>query len=276
MPLQADERQRLEAKANEIRKEIVKITYTCGGTHIGGSLSQTDVMVALYYKYLKFDPGNPDLEERDRFILSKGHGGVGHAAVLGDLGFFPAEDLDDFNKTGSPFGMHLDRLKVKGVDASTGSLGHGLGIANGMALGARLLGKSWRTYVLLGDGELNGGPTWESAMAAGHFKLGNLTAIVDRNRLCIDGSTEDIMSLEPLREKWSAFGWNVLDIDGHDYDQICDAIEAAQAETERPTVIIAQTIKGKGVDFMENQASWHYGGLDEAMQDQALQALERN
>jgi transketolase len=171
--------------------------------------------------------------------------------------------------------MHLDRLKVKGVDASTGSLGHGLGIANGMAFGARLLGKSWRTYVLLGDGELNGGPTWESAMAAGHFKLANLTAIVDRNHLCIDGATEDIMALEPLQGKWESFGWNVRDIDGHDYDQICEAIEAAQQETARPTVIIANTIKGKGVDFMENQASWHYGGLDEAMQEQALAALEK-
>jgi transketolase len=195
--------------------------------------------------------------------------------VLADVGFFPRADLDDFNKTGSPFGMHLDRLKVKGVDASTGSLGHGLGIANGMAYGARLLGKTWRTYVLLGDGELNGGPTWEAAMAAGHFKLANLTAIVDRNHLCIDGDTEDIMALEPLKGKWESFGWNVYDIDGHDYDQICDAIEAAQQETERPTVILANTIKGKGVAFMENQASWHYGGLDEAMQEQALAALEK-
>jgi transketolase len=273
MVLQAEERQQLKQKANEIRKDIVKVTYTCGGTHIGGSLSQTDVMVALYYKYLKFDPKNPEWEDRDRFLLSKGHGGVGHGAVLADVGFFPRAELDDFNKTGSPFGMHLDRLKVKGVDASTGSLGHGLGIANGMAYGARLLGKTWRTYVLLGDGELNGGPTWEAAMAAGHFKLANLTAFVDRNRLCIDGATEDIMSLEPLREKWEAFGWNVLDVDGHDFDQICEAIEAAQQETELPTVIIARTIKGKGVDFMENQASWHYGGLDEAMQEQALESL---
>jgi transketolase len=275
MALQDDERQRLKQKATEIRKEIVRITYTCGGTHIGGSLSQTDLIVALYYKFLKLDPKNPEWEERDRFILSKGHGGVGHAAVLADVGFFPRSDLDDFNKTGSPFGMHLDRLKVRGVDASTGSLGHGLGIGNGMAYGARLLGKSWRTYVVLGDGELNGGPTWEAAMAAGHFRLANLTALVDRNRLCIDGATEDIMALEPLREKWEAFGWNVLEIDGHDFDQICEAIEAAQQEAERPTVIIARTIKGKGVDFMENKASWHYGGLDEAMREQALEALGR-
>jgi transketolase len=275
MALQADERERLKRKAREIREDIVKITYTCGGTHIGGALSQTDILVALYYKYLNLDVKDPEWEERDRFVLSKGHGGVGHGAVLADVGFFPRSDLDDFNKTGSPFGMHLDRLKVKGVDASTGSLGHGLGIANGMAYGARLLGKAWRTYVVLGDGELHGGPTWEAAMAAGHFKLANLTAIIDRNHLCIDGLTEDIMALEPLKEKWAAFGWNALECDGHDFDQICEAIEAAHNEKERPTVIVANTVKGKGVDFMENQAAWHYGGLDEAMQDQALEALRK-
>jgi transketolase len=275
MVLQASEREQLKRNARKIREEIVEITYTCGGTHIGGALSQTDLIVAVYYKYLKFDPKNPEWEERDRFVLSKGHGGVGHAAVLAHLGFFPRSELDDFNKTGSPFGMHLDRLKVKGVDASTGSLGHGLGIACGMAYGARLLGKSWRTYVVLGDGELHGGPTWEAAMAAGHFKLAKLTAFVDRNHLCIDGFTEDIMALEPLMEKWSAFGWNVLDIDGHDFDQICDAIEAAHKETKCPTVIIARTVKGKGVAFMENTPGWHYGGLDEAMRDKALEALRR-
>ena len=275
MVLAADERKRLKKNAKKIREEIVKITYKCGGTHIGGALSQTDILVAIYYKYLNFDPKNPEWEERDRFILSKGHGGVAHAAVLADVGFFSCSDLDCFNKTGSPFGMHLDRLKVKGVDASTGSLGHGLGIANGMAYGARLLGKTWRTYVLLGDGELHGGPNWEAAMAAGHFKLSNLTAIVDRNFLCIDGCTEDIMALEPLNEKWVSFGWNVLVIDGHDFDQICGAIEASQKEEKCPTAIIAKTVKGKGIDFMENVATWHYGGLDEAMRDKALEAIRK-
>ena len=270
MALQAAERQKLKSKALEIRQQIVNVTYSCGGTHIGGSLSQTDVMVALYYKYLSFDAQNPLWDDRDRFILSKGHGGVGHAAVLADVGFFPPEELAHFNKTGSPFGMHLDWLKVKGVDASTGSLGHGLAIGNGMAYGAKLAGKSWHTYVVLGDGELNGGPVWESAMATSHFKLSNLTAVVDRNRLCIDGFTEDIMALEPLKDKWVAFGWNVLEINGHDFDQICEAIESALGEKGRPTVIIATTVKGKGVDFMENQASWHYGGLDEAMSNIAI------
>jgi len=275
MALQAAERQKLKSKALEIRQQIVNVTYSCGGTHIGGSLSQTDVMVALYYKYLSFDAQNPLWDDRDRFILSKGHGGVGHAAVLADVGFFPPEELAHFNKTGSPFGMHLDWLKVKGVDASTGSLGHGLAIGNGMAYGAKLAGKSWHTYVVLGDGELNGGPVWESAMATSHFKLSNLTAVVDRNRLCIDGFTEDIMALEPLKDKWVAFGWNVLEINGHDFDQICEAIESALGEKGRPTVIIATTVKGKGVDFMENQASWHYAGLDEAMRDEALKSLQR-
>jgi transketolase len=275
MALQAAEREKLKSKALDIRQEIVNVTYSCGGTHIGGSLSQTDVMVALYYKYLRFDVENPLWEDRDRFILSKGHGGVGHAAVLADVGFFPREELASFNKTGSPFGMHLDWLKVKGVDASTGSLGHGLAIGNGMAYGARLAGKEWHTYVVLGDGELNGGPVWESAMAASHFKLGNLTAFVDRNKLCIDGFTEDIMALEPLKDKWLAFGWNVLEIDGHDFDQICEAIESALDEKTRPTVVLATTVKGKGVDFMENEAGWHYAGLDEAMRDEALKSLQR-
>jgi len=275
MALQAAEREKLKKKAVDIRRVIVEVTYSCGGTHIGGSLSQTDILVALYYKYLKFDPKNPLWEDRDRFILSKGHGGVGHAAVLADVGFFPREDLDSFNKTGSPFGMHLDWLKVKGVDASTGSLGHGLAIGNGMAYGARLAKKNWHTYVVLGDGELNGGPVWESAMATAHFKLSNLTAFVDRNQLCIDGPTEKIMALEPLKDKWEAFGWNVLDIDGHDFDQICEATEKALNEKSRPTVVIGRTIKGKGVDFMENIASWHYAGLDEAMRDKALECLQK-
>ena len=193
MALQAAERDKLKKKAVDIRRVIVEVTYSCGGTHIGGSLSQTDILVALYYKYLKFDPKNPLWEDRDRFVLSKGHGGVGHAAVLADVGFFPREDLDSFNKTGSPFGMHLDWLKVKGVDASTGSLGHGLAIGNGMAYGARLAKKNWHTYVVLGDGELNGGPVWESAMATAHFKLSNLTAFVDRTTSA---------STAPPRKSW--------------------------------------------------------------------------
>jgi transketolase len=276
MSLDADEKTKLVAKARQIREKIVIVTEKCGGSHIGGSLSQTDILVALYYRYLKVDPKDPQWEARDRFVLSKGHGGVGHAAILGDLQFFPEDQLLDFNKTGSPFGMHLDHLKVPGVDASTGSLGHGLGIAVGMAIGARLQDFSWHTYCVVGDGECNEGSIWEAAMAASHYRVTNLTVFVDRNKMCIDGPTEEIMALEPFAEKWKAFGWNVLDIDGHDFDQICDAIEEARREEFKPMVIICQTIKGKGVDFMENQKEWHYAGLDSEMAGKAIESVRRS
>jgi len=275
MALKADERKKLKEIAYRIRTGIVDTTYICGGAHIGGALSQTDLMVALYYKYLNIDPQKPHWVERDRFILSKGHGGVGHAVILADLGYITKKLLKDFNKTESPLGMHLDWLKVPGVDASTGSLGHGLSIGVGMALGARLQKKKWRTYVLLGDGELNSGPIWEAAQSAAHFKILNMTTFIDRNRLCIDGPTEKIMALEPLKDKWEAFGWRVAEIDGHDFDQICDAIEQSHTEKEKPFVILANTIKGKGVDFMENVAAWHYGGLDEEKMKKALESLRK-
>ena len=276
MTLDASEVQRLKNKAKEIREKIVVVTEKCGGSHVGGSMSQTDLMVYLYHKQMKIDPKNPDLPDRDRFILSKGHGGVGHAVVLGDLGYFDEKALYEFNKTGSPFGMHLDMHKVRGVDASTGSLGHGLGIALGMAMGARLRKETWRTYCIVGDGECNEGSIWEAAMAASHYKVSNLTAIVDRNKLMIDGPTEQVLGLEPFPQKWEAFGWNVLTIDGHDYNQIHDAIQKAIAETHKPTIIIANTIKGKGVDFMENVVSWHYAGLDSTMAEKALDCIRRN
>ena len=275
MPLDASEKKRLIDKAREIREKIVNITEKCGGSHIGGAMSQTDVLVALYYKYMKIDPKSPEMAERDRFVLSKGHGGVGHAVILGDRGFFDEKLLLDFNKTGSPFGMHLDRLKVPGVDASTGSLGHGLGIAIGMAIGARLQDLPWHTYCMVGDGECHEGSIWEAAMSAAHFKVTNLTVFVDRNKLCIDGLTEEVMALEPLSKKWEAFGWNVLDIDGHDFDTICDAIEAARRKKAKPTVIICDTVKGKGVDFMENEKSWHYAGLDSATAKKAIASIRK-
>ncbi|MBM4396552.1 MAG: transketolase [Deltaproteobacteria bacterium] len=274
--LAAAERKRLQDKARAIREEIVKVTYACGGSHIGGAMSQTDVLVALYYKYMRIDPARPDWEDRDRFVLSKGHGGVGHAVVLADKGYFERKLLDDFNKTGSPFGMHLDRLKVRGVDASTGSLGHGFGISIGMAMGARLTGRQFRVYCVVGDGECHEGSVWESAMAAGHFKPTNLTVFVDRNRFCLDGPTEEVMPLDPLDGKFESFGWRVLSIDGHDFDAICGAIETAHAETARPVVVIANTVKGKGVDFMENQTAWHYGGLDDRMKARALESIARS
>ena len=175
--LEALERRRLQDKARELRAKIVEVTWSCGGAHIGGAFSQHDILTALYYKYMNLDPARPDWEDRDRFVLSKGHGGVGHAVILGDKGYFDNKLLLAFNKTGSPFGMHLDRLKVRGVDASTGSLGHGLGIAVGMAMGAKTIGRDYRIYCLVGDGECHEGSIWEAAMAAPHFKLNNLMLI---------------------------------------------------------------------------------------------------
>jgi len=275
MPLNEEEIKELHKKAREIRKGIVEITFTAGGGHIGGSLSQTDVLVALYYKYLNIDPKRPDWEDRDRMILSKGHGGLGWAAILGDKGYFDREQLKDFNKTGSPFGMHLDRLKVPGCDASTGSLGHGLAIGVGLAIGAKKMGKSWRTYVMMGDGELCEGSVWEASILAAHHRLDNLTALVDRNKFMIDGPTEDITTLEPIDDKFKIFGWDTIRIDGHDFAQIGNAIEKAQATKGKPTVIICDTIKGKGVDFMENEFMWHYGGLDSDLRDKALESIDR-
>lgn len=274
--LDAQERRRLQDKARELRAKIVEVTWACGGAHIGGAFSQHDILTALYYRYLSLDPGRPDWPDRDRFVLSKGHGGIGHAVVLGDKGYFDEKLLLDFNKTGSPFGMHLDRLKVPGVDASTGSLGHGFPISVGMALAAKTLRKDYRVYCIVGDGECHEGSVWEAAMAAPHYRLDNLMLFVDRNGLCLDGPTENVMPLDPIDKKFEAFGWNVLVIDGHDFDAIDDAVTQAKAAKGKPTVAIARTIKGKGVDFMENKTAWHYGGLDDDMKAKALASIARS
>jgi len=274
MALTEQEISELKKVAARIREDIVDVTGWAGGSHIGGALSMTDIMVILYYKYLRVDPSNPEWDDRDRFVLSKGHGGVGHAAILANKGYFDPDLLKEFNHYGSPFGMHLDGNKVRGVDTSTGSLGHGLSVAVGMALGARVRKKSWRVYCLMGDGECNEGSIWEAAMAAKHYKLNNLIGFVDRNRLMIDGATEDIMSLEPFAEKWKAFGWQVREVDGHDFQQLAEAIEFGQAYEDGPVVVIANTIKGKGVDFMENDPAWHYGGVSAELIEKAKNSIE--
>ena len=258
MPLSAEEIKKLQAKAKQLRCDMVDVTVWAGGAHIGGALSMADVLTALYYHYLNVKPDEPGWPERDRFVLSKGHGGVGLAPVLADKGYFDKALLKEFNHFKSPFGMHLDGNKVLGVDASTGSLGHGLPMALGMALGARFQKQAWRTYCLLGDGECNEGSVWEAAMAAHHFKVDTLTAFVDRNQMMIDGRTEDIMSLEPLADKWTAFGWHVLEIDGHDFDAIIEACADARAAPGRqPTAILATTVKGRGLSFTEGRFEWH-------------------
>lgn len=275
MPLTESEIENLSKIAHQIRRDTVDVTGWAGGAHIGGALSVVEILVILYFKYLNVDPKRPQLETRDRVVLSKGHGGVGYAPVLARKGYFDFELLKEFNKFKSPFGMHLDGNKVKGVDVSTGSLGHGLPMAVGLALGARAQKKSWLTYCILGDGECNEGAVWEAAMAASHFKVRNLITFVDRNRLMIDGTTEQIMGLEPFSDKWKAFGWIVKEVDGHSFKDLSAAIEYAKTEDKAPVVIIANTVKGKGVDFMENQVKWHYGGLDSDLIEKAKSSIDR-
>jgi transketolase len=239
-------------------------------------MSMADIITILYNKFMKYDPSNPNLEDRDRFVLSKGHAGVGLAPMLAEKGFFDKEILKSFNHFNSPFGMHLDSLKVIGLDASTGSLGHGLPIALGMALAARVKNLDYTTYCLLGDGEMNEGSNWEAIMAAAHYKVTNLIPIVDFNKRMIDGKVEDIMSVDPLDEKWKAFGWDVIEIDGHDFNQLNDAIEKALSAEEKPIVIIANTIKGKGIDFMEDETKWHYGSIDSTVVEKAKASIAVN
>lgn len=260
----------LEDKARELRKLTLQTVHWSGGGHIGGALSAMDILVILYHHYLNIDVENPDWIDRDRCIISKGHIGVGVAPVLADKGFFSKDWLKTYNHTGSKLGMHLDRQKVPGLDATTGSLGHGLSIGLGNALGGRLLQKDFKVYVLLGDGECNEGSIWEAAMAISHFKATNVIPIVDRNMCMIDGPTEDIMKLEPLAEKWQSFGFEVLDIDGHDMYALSQAIETAKAATEKPVAIIANTIKACGVASMAGNYVYHYASIDKETTEKSM------
>ncbi len=262
MALSPQEKQRLKDIARELRLTVIDVMAWSGGAHVGGSLSIIDILTILYFKYLDVNPADPQWDERDRFILSKGHAAAGLIPVLAKRGFFPEETLKTFNHFGSPFAMHPDSNKVIGCDASAGSLGHGLSMAVGMALGARQRKMPWKTVCLMGDGECCEGSVWEAAMSAPHFKLGNLIGIVDRNRFMIDGETEDVMPLEPFADKWRAFGWEVVEVDGHDFDQLDEALARAWAATDVPVLILANTIKGKGVDFMENNVVYHYASAD--------------
>ena len=262
MALSPQEKQRLKDIARELRLTVIDVMAWSGGAHVGGSLSIIDILTILYFKYLDVHPADPQWDERDRFVLSKGHAAAGLIPVLAKRGFFPEETLKTFNHFGSPFAMHPDSNKVIGCDASAGSLGHGLSMAVGMALGARQRKMPWKTVCLMGDGECCEGSIWEAAMSAPHFKLGNLIGIVDRTRYMIDGETEDVMPLEPFADKWRAFGWEVVEVDGHDFDQLDEALAKAWAATDVPVLILAHTIKGKGVDFMENNVVYHYASAD--------------
>ncbi|EKE02460.1 MAG: hypothetical protein ACD_20C00383G0012 [uncultured bacterium] len=249
--------------SKRLREYIVSMIHTAKSGHTGGSLSAVDILTVLYFKHLthyKDWDKDPNWQERDRFVLSKGHASPALYAVLAESGYFSIDELKTFRAINSRLQGHPSYGKIPGVEVSTGSLGQGLSLANGIALGLRLNNKSSRVYCLLGDGETQEGQVWEAAMSSAHYKLSNLTAIVDRNCLQIDGNTECIMSLEPVEEKWKAFGWQVIKINGHDHQEIYDALQRSVSlsqEKNSPVVIIADTIKGKGVSFMENNASWH-------------------
>ncbi len=270
---------RLEKKADEMRRMAIQTAIWGGSGHIGGSLSAMDAMVTLYYRFMKVDPSNPEMEDRDRFILSKGHCAVGYAPILCDLGYFPVDELKIFNLTGAKVGMHLDCNKVKGADCSTGSLGHGLSLAVGFALAGKVKGIDYMNFVLTGDGELNEGSNWEAAMSAAQFKLSNVVVLADMNKCMIAGRVDDEMKVEPVDKKFEAFGFNVIRVDGHNIKELNDAIEASiknhQDGGDKPTAIIMDTFKGEGVDFMKDNYLWHYGSLDDAMEKQANESLDK-
>lgn len=257
----------LALKARAVRRHILRMTAAAGSGHPGGSLSSADILTALYFRVLRLDAARPDWTERDRFVLSKGHGAPALYAVLAERGFFPVTELESLRRLGSRLQGHPDMKSTPGVEASTGSLGQGLSFAVGLALAGKLDRASWRVYALLGDGETQEGQIWEAAMAASHYRLDNLTAFLDHNGLQIDGPVDKVMSISPVEEKWRAFGWRVLSIDGHDLGAILRATAAAgkssvdvaekSEDGGRPTMIIAKTVKGRGVSFMENRAEWH-------------------
>jgi transketolase len=263
----------LEAKARIVRKHIVRMTCAAGSGHPGGSLSAADILVALYFNIMKHDPENPCLSERDRFVASKGHCAPAVYATLAEAGYFPVSELANLRKLGGTLQGHPSMRRCLGIDMSTGSLGQGLSVGVGMALAAKLDRKPYRVFTLHGDGEMQSGNIWEGAMAAAHYKLDNITAFLDRNKLQIDGPTEQVMSIEPIGFKWKSFGWHVLEINGHSFAEIISAVDEAREFKGKPTMIIAHTVKGKGVSFMEGALAFHGMAPSKAQSEQALKEL---
>jgi transketolase len=248
----------LQQKASQLRKTIFKVICQGGGGHIPASLSIVEILTVLYHQILFIDPDNPEDGDRDRFILSKGHASVALYAVLADKGFITHEQLETYGHSGTNFGGHADMYKVPGVEASTGALGHGFGFGVGMALAGKMDGKNYRVFTLLGDGECQEGSVWEAAMFAPQHNLDNLIAIIDYNKLQALDELANIVSLEPLADKWAAFGWEVREVNGHDVSGLLDVFQAAPFERDKPSLIIAHTTKGKGISFMEDVPIWHY------------------
>jgi transketolase len=263
-----------ELLAQDIRKTSLKLVYQANASHIGGALSMADILAVLYSDVLKFDSANDQYLERDRFILSKGHSCVALYATLAHTGFFSIEELDSYGKDGSKFLSHTSHY-IPGIELSAGSLGHGLPFGCGLAMSAKRKNKLWRTYVLVGDGEMDEGSNWEALLFGAHFNLDNLCLIIDYNKIQSLGSTNQVLNLEPLQSKLEAFNWNVHVVDGHNHSELLEALTNSKKVKERPTAIIANTIKGKGVSFMENKLLWHYKSPNEEQYKQAVEEIER-
>ncbi|EEG30024.1 Transketolase, thiamine diphosphate binding domain protein [[Clostridium] methylpentosum DSM 5476] len=268
-------KQQLSINACKVRMGVINGTFHAKSGHPGGSLSVADTLTYLYFHEMNIDPANPDWDDRDRFVLSKGHCAPALYAALANRGFFPVEELDTLRHIGSRLQGHPDMKNIPGVDMSTGSLGQGISAACGMALAAKLSNKQWRVFTVLGDGELEEGEVWEAAMFAAHNKLDNLIAVVDNNDLQIDGRLSEVCSPEPIDKKFEAFGWEVFKIDAHDFDQIEDAFTKANQVQGKPAVIIQRSIKGKGVSFMEDNVSWHGSAPNAEQRDAALEELKK-
>lgn len=273
MSIPDDKIELLKAKTRAIRQHIIRMLTSAGSGHPGGSLSAVEILVTLYFHKMRHNPKDPHWPERDRFLLSKGHAAPVWYATLAEAGYFGVGELGSLRKLGSIFQGHPDMKRTPGVESSSGSLGQGLSIANGLALAGRLDKKSYRVYVLIGDGESQEGQIWEAAMASAHYKLDNLCAIQDYNGLQIDGAIDKVMSPLPLTEKWRAFGWNVIELDGHNIRQLISAYDQAETVKGKPTMIVARTIKGKGVSFMEGKAEWHGKAPTKEQAEKALKEL---
>lgn len=261
--------------ANKIRKHALTGVYCAASGHPGGSLSIADLLALLYFEIMNVDPKNPKMDDRDRLVLSKGHTAPALYGALAERGFFPAEDIKTLRKTDSYLQGHPDMNKIPGVDMSTGSLGQGVSAAGGMALSAKLSGKSYRVYSILGDGELEEGQVWEQAMFAAHYKLDNFTVFVDNNGLQIDGDIAKVMNPYPITDKFKAFGWHVIEADAHSFDSLANAIDEAKSVKGKPTAVIMKSIKGKNVSFMENEAGWHGSAPNEEQYNRAITELDK-
>ncbi len=268
--------ERLEERARFIRKETIRLISIAKVGHSASAFSCAEILSTLFYAVMDLKEGEPDWPDRDRFMFGKGHAAVALYPILADFGFIDREVLDEYTKLGNPLGDHPDRTRVPGVDFSSGSIGHALSAGLGMVLAGRLSGRDYNSFVLLGDGEQNEGQVWEAAMSAAHHRAGRVVAIIDRNRYCLDGEVDEVMGIEPLDEKWRAFGWDVHEVDGHDVAALCPLLRslADREEPEQPAVVIAHTVKGKGVPHMESEIGWHLGYLGPEDEAKALEHIE--